>query len=387
MPRISSSDLSAVLPEQSSEEFKAVIIQEDPKNVEELTEPASTEVPQLASETIFVQDEPGYWRRLSPEEDLPEEIEPAPPPPEEPVRQLWVKRGENNALNVHIHPGTRITIEGEWEIDNPKEIDESTADEFLSFLLASDVVLHRGSDLPEAWMKVIKNNKDISYVRVSSRSANKKYEQIRTAAILGDKRLDPQKTIIFSGLPKVQGFFRSLVELWRMGLELGQREGWQKVNEELRNRVRLLAGRPAISNLTKENFVNELLRGQNNVVVLIAHNKDKRIYLGGLNGEFISFDEIGSLKRDIAPNRMVVLITCSAGSVNDESTSLAEIMLKNKLARTVFASPTDVDATGVPELVEQLVVSPTLSVRERLQTEGYIQIVNLRELFMLTPHG
>lgn len=90
------------------------------------------------------------------------------------------------------------------------------------------------------------------------------------------------------------------------------------------------------------------------------------------DGNSISFAEVANIKRAVAPKRAIVLVTCSAGGASGEYLSLAETMLANNLATTVFASPSAVDASRVPSIVEKL---QSEDIRDTLEYEGFEQYV------------
>jgi hypothetical protein len=48
--------------------------------------------------------------------------------------------------------------------------------------------------------------------------------------------------------------------------------------------------------------------------------------------------ELNEVRRDTAPGRAVVLLACRTGQVNGKTNSIAEVILKNKLAATVLAT-------------------------------------------------
>jgi hypothetical protein len=106
----------------------------------------------------------------------------------------------------------------------------------------------------------------------------------------------------------------------------------------------------------KADVLHELQNGANDVIFIVAHGSGESIYLPGTSGDSISVSDLANIHRVIAPNRMAILITCKGGEVN-RGASISEALLQHRLARTVFASPHDVDARDVPALVKGLVSS------------------------------
>ncbi len=242
-------------------------------------------------------------------------------------------------------------------------------DSFLSYIDTTNLIVHRGDDLPDNWMAEIKE-RGLSYLRVSDHSPNQRFTQIKKAADLGKRRFPP-RTRILSALPQIEGWFAPYWELFKMNLPLREKSDWQELREQ---KLRLLGLQ--IENATKQSVLKELGTGESDVLLLIAHNDGKQIYLSGTDGEKIQFDEIRRLKRQAVPNRTIILITCSAGTVNKTSQSLAETLLSNKLARTIFASAESVSAETLPELLSDLVLHRG-ELRSTLQKYDYIQIVTL----------
>jgi hypothetical protein len=108
--------------------------------------------------------------------------------------------------------------------------------------------------------------------------------------------------------------------------------------------------------------------------VLIGHSDGKNIYLPGVFGEKISLDEVGKISRKEAPNRVVILIVCNGGKVNEDAQSFSEVIIKNKAAKSVLASPHLVDAGDVPQLLTDL-LSGSQPIWQTLQSKGIFQIV------------
>jgi hypothetical protein len=105
---------------------------------------------------------------------------------------------------------------------------------------------------------------------------------------------------------------------------------------------------------TKHVVVNELQNGTKNVLFVIAHSDSKAIFLPGVKGGKLSFSELSSITRLKAPSRTIVLLACKTGAVNEGTRSIAELLLKNKLATAVLASAHDVYATDLPEMFGKL---------------------------------
>lgn len=154
-----------------------------------------------------------------------------------------------------------------------------------------------------------------------------------------------------------------------MDLKLGQRDAWEKLLSNIKSQSLPVQ----MTQASKDSLQEELLHGNNDVVFLIAHNDGHLIYLPGSGGT-ISFDDIRHLQRSEAPNRTIVLVTCNGGTLNESPRSLTDILLENKLAKTVFSSQRDVDANVVPALLRDLLAGGS-DIRSTLIKYGYFQFV------------
>jgi len=130
---------------------------------------------------------------------------------------------------------------------------------------------------------------------------------------------------------------------------------------------------------SKTEVLKELQSGNSNLVFVVAHSSGEITYFPGRAGETSSLKEVSGLKRENTPERVVVLVTCKGGAVNSENASLAEVLLHNRLARTVFASTEDVDARLVPKLLQEISMKG-IAVREVLKKYGFQQIAGLVSL-------
>ncbi len=252
--------------------------------------------------------------------------------------------------------------------------EESAAtEEIKGYLSHSDLIVHEGEELPEELAAILKDHSK-HYVRRSRRSPNRGIAEAAGAARLAEKPLSVADTKLFNSLPQATGGALSLIETWRMGLDTGQRDDWQKLSRDVVDAARSLALRVEVAR--KRSVMRELSQGNSNVVFVIAHNDGEALPLPGMVGGSISLDELSQVKRDVAPGRIIVLITCAAGAVNASRASLAEILLENRLARTVFASPSPVDARNVPKLLTQLFIRD-VNWHNILTEAGFKQLVTL----------
>ena len=288
-------------------------------------------------------------------------------PPRSKLRTVSVLNVENRT-HVLIAPTDESGGSAEWELN--LDDDKSSLHEFQAYIGSSEAIIHAGDDLPDEWRNVIVSSG--SYMRQTRRSPPKSSEEILNAASLGDRPLPIGMTTIFNALPRERGFVRSLLELRRMNLPFAQRAQWQELHSEVRKVAGSIGAKVVVAR--KEELLRELANGETNAIILIAHSEGGKIHLSGTGGEWISLEHVNQIMRQHAPRRAIVLITCNAGTVNSEPAGLAETILQKKLATTVFASPNEVDATRVPELL-RAILAGSRGVRAPLKDAGFVQIV------------
>ena len=84
----------------------------------------------------------------------------------------------------------------------------------------------------------------------------------------------------------------------------------------------------ALEPAQKKRVLRELATGDRNILVVIAHGTDDRLYLPGIGSGTISTRDLLSITRATAPPRVIVLISCNAGVVNARAESLVETLLR-----------------------------------------------------------
>jgi len=196
----------------------------------------------------------------------------------------------------------------------------------------------------EHWFR----SRDFPYV-VVSRSSPKNADEYAKAAALTVKTFTPDNTILFDGLPYEAGEARGKKELRMMGLNPTP-QAWRSV----KNDVLAASGKIPVRRATKATVLSELHRGNSNVLFLIAHSDSRYLFLPGLAGEKISIQELDRISRDVAPDRVIVLLACKTGELNGETQSIAEIMIKNRLASVVYASDDYLRADDLPGMFRKL---------------------------------
>jgi hypothetical protein len=244
-------------------------------------------------------------------------------------------------------------------------------------------VIHRGDSLPDMWQLHLRTQP--FYVRSSSSSPKTTPAEFLRASEILDRRPRPGTLRIMSALPQSTGWVDFPVELHRMGLSVFEASGWSKLRDQmtqLQTELRETESKPSsdgeplikpllrhhrIESASKAAFLNELAHGGRDQLMLIAHFEDGELHFP--DGDTLSLDELRSVKRETAPDRTLILISCKTGEVNEPVQSLAEIALQNKLALNVIAPPQPVSATDVPNLLRNYLVEQQ-SIKDVFLTNG-----------------
>ena len=259
--------------------------------------------------------------------------------------------GEGDEIRVNAEPlpfGSHyITPRPEYSLRNVQRI--SSPNDLKDFSDRGLTVIHAGQDLPGEWLTGLKGTR---YVRVSKRSPKQTFGEHAKAAEQLVRPAELGKTRIFSALPQAQGISALRAEIKAMTLRIEETKRWQKLGEQVRGVEQ--TSRFSIERASKDGVLSELRSGSNLTLVLVAHFANKTLYLPG--GATITVEEFSDIHRETAPERTIILVSCQAGTVNAPVESLAEILLKNKLATTVIASAKPVSALSVPALLQNLLV-------------------------------
>jgi len=219
-----------------------------------------------------------------------------------------------------------------------------------------DLIVFAGS-IPEFAREWISNCKRC--VIYSRRSRAVHLSDLRAAALLASRPINPADTIVFNALPFEKETDRSSNELARMEVAHDQ-AGWLKANDQITASAKGVG--LTVDRAEKSKLIHELQDGNRNVIFIIAHSDSQFLYLPGQDGARVSLEELRSLRRQEAPDRIVVLMVCEGGNVNERAVSVGEILLQNNLAKTVLATPSLVDARGIAGML-RLFRDPSTSPR------------------------
>lgn len=276
-----------------------------------------------------------------------------------------VREGNDVRVMAEFTPGESravTTIGGSNELSG-RRITSPT--ELKDLVDSGRTVIHRGNDLPPQWRDNLPNNR---YVRASNRSPKRSNREHGRAAELLDTYAVPGKTRVFNALPKAREARQLENELRDMDLLAEEASSWRKLNEDI-DAVGINREIP-IETATKEKIIEELRTGENNTTVLVGHFDVAKgtLYLPG--GQKITAKEIADIRREIPPERIIVLLACSTGQVNMGLPSFGERILQNNLAINVIAPPKPVSAKPVPELLDRY-LNKNETIREVFLNEDY----------------
>jgi len=224
--------------------------------------------------------------------------------------------------------------------------------------------VHRGDDLPKEWQDQLQQKS--TYLRNSDRSPKKGVGEFINAAHLLDRTAEPGKTRILSALPRARDTKELLRELGRMDLDKSEVAAWQQLQEEM-DLVQADSGFPFEAG-TKEAFLNELKEGTNDYVVLIAHFDDERLHFPG--GSTLTLAELTAVQRAEAPQRTVIILSCSAGPVNGRLPSLSETVIKGNMAVNAVAHSEPISAAQVPAMMREFLIAGK-TIKEVFSTRGF----------------
>lgn len=216
-------------------------------------------------------------------------------------------------------------------------------------------------------------------------SQNSSPEALKLAGALGVTTLATGHTRIFNALPQATDPAASQRERSRMGLQrTGTVADWKAVNEGIREKTEGLKVEVA----RRSEILEELEHGSSDVVIIYAHFDGRMLHLPGESGSLadntISVAELAKMNRVGDPavkERIIVLAACSTASPV-EGQSLAQVLLKTGIARTVFATDRPYDAREIPGLMTRLRSQPVRDAGGQLR-----QYVELQLPFLFILQG
>jgi hypothetical protein len=161
-------------------------------------------------------------------------------------------------------------------------------------------------------------------VVVSNASPKQEKRELAHAAALTLRPFKSEEAVVLNALPYETGGSNTQKELTRMGLK-DDPKGWRSAQEGIAS----AAGKIPIRRATKKEVLREFRDGNGNVLLVMAHSASNVIYLPGVEA-------------------------CKTGEVNGQTPSIAETLIKNKLASTVLASDDIIYTGDVAEMLRSL---------------------------------
>ncbi|MBI4249912.1 MAG: hypothetical protein HY611_10455 [Elusimicrobia bacterium] len=252
--------------------------------------------------------------------------------------------------------------------------DDLLLDRFLAAAQNNELIFLVGAPLPSAWIKRMRRQGG-KIIRWAPREESPTLSMMTQLVAEASVPINPRNIRVIDALPRARSFLKSQWELFQMGLGLDRSGTWMKIRNHLDLRYSVF-GAELVDSSPAE-FVSALAdAGGKDLLLLFAHNKDRRIYFPG--GGSVSFDEIDRIVPKGEPRRTIILVTCAAARGQRLAPSLAEILLRRKLARSVFAPFDAIPAEDVTPALDALFQSGN-SLREILEEKDFIQFVRRRK--------
>jgi hypothetical protein len=184
-----------------------------------------------------------------------------------PLRTLTVKKVDE-WTRISIYPQSAKGGTETWMVAST---DPGAVQDIASRIGHAKMIVHVGDDMsPELMASFFGSNRG-AYIRKSDRSANVSEEEVSRAAELGNRPLSLTNVKILNALPQELGWLPSLSELWRMNLELGQRDGWRRLQAEVKQTASNL--NVGLTPASKVEVLRELSLGSSDVIFLVAHSE------------------------------------------------------------------------------------------------------------------
>jgi hypothetical protein len=295
------------------------------------------------------------------------------PGPEKRVVFLDVNNRDGRiSVTARTGPDYWFHLLGLPEYSKAKTRDVSSLAELETMIGDAATVVHRGDELPTEWQDQLQQKS--TYLRNSDRSPKKDLSEFTNAAHLLERTAEPGKTRILSALPRARDTKELLRELGRMDLDKSEVAAWQQLQDEM-DRVQTDSGFTFEAG-TKDAFLHELKEGTNDYVVLIAHFDDERLHFPG--GATLTLAEL-AVQRAEAPQRTVIILSCSAGSVNGHLPSLSETVIKGNMAINAVAHSEPISAAQVPAMMREFLIARK-TIKEVFSTRGFQSVTENIEI-------
>jgi hypothetical protein len=257
---------------------------------------------------------------------------------------IWVQKSADQTFTRMYSPANISKLGNGWQTFDPKPLNSASTPESVTL---PHTFFIEGQPLPESVKKLLdRSAKPKTYFQKSDFLKFPKPAEVRASVAIAARPLS-KGTQVLNALPQDI----SIVGLTSMDIPLSQFGSWRRIRQKF-NQLDL-HDYEVTTSPSKAKIKETLLQDAKDTVILVAHNTNGKIHISGSDGD-ISFEEISQFKRDKAPLRAILLLTCGAGAVNGSSKSLAEIMKANNLATVIYGSPELVDASQAPDILKEL---------------------------------
>jgi hypothetical protein len=198
-------------------------------------------------------------------------------------------------------------------------------------------------------------------------SIEKTFEQTETALLkLKDKKLDKNSVSFLNGTPNTNE------EATLQSFESVDVELLQKLRTEIN--VKGVEKSSAIIT-TREQLIDELSNGTNDVLFIVAHCDEKNIYFGSSK---ISIEELSNLPKRIIRDkeRVAVLFSCLTGNLFDKRKpffpffkknlqSFSEVLIEKNFFDLIVSPPNTINGDDVLKMLDELDKHNILELRQR----------------------
>jgi hypothetical protein len=165
-------------------------------------------------------------------------------------------------------------------------------------------IYYYGDNLKHVDLADIAERLGYELIHRSPRAQQKLLHTERRLAQISSRTLDPSNLAVVNGLPRTMDAVR------QMGIFMGDPQVWLNFETKVSENIDGKASRIVTDS---DDFVSELVDGNSDILILVAHSTGAYLYL---NREKLSVKELQALRKRKKPStrpRVAVLITCDAG--------------------------------------------------------------------------
>jgi hypothetical protein len=195
---------------------------------------------------------------------------------------------------------------------------------------------------------------------------------------LADRSIDPAQVSFFNGLPATEEGLEA------MRFPTTGVEKWQEFHRGVEDRLK---GRFATRLTSREELLQELTTGSNDIVTVVAHNDGKTFFI---NGEELTYRELDGVKSRVSPSerpRLCILISCEAVKISDSEPpnmlafwrknreSFAELLVRKGFVDRVFSPDHEIQYEETLRVLDH--VKSVEKVRDLELLAGWLHLAEL----------